>query len=281
MYVVRLKTMLKNYLKFAKYINGDVLLKGYRNYMGESFMKYTFEYIEKITELQCTAWWHYDVIEKGKLFSYLNGIIHRLMRPFSKSLGVNLIMLLHEQSYFSSIDEESFCTYTKEYIYKVIECLNKEHADIVMVDQLLPPSNIDSYLHYFDDIKVIVSERDPRDIYIYEKELYHSGIIPTKNVQDYCKWYKITRKHRERELYDKDKVFLINFEDLVYKYKETSAEIIKFIGIKEMNHSSPKSLFDPKVSINNTRLWIKHTKYNDDIKYIEKELSEYLYEFPV
>ncbi len=271
---------IKKYLEYAKYLNGDLLIKGYRHYMGDAFMKYTKEYVSNITELKTESWWLYDNIDRGKLFHYLNGGLHKLTQLFSKTYGTNLLKLFHVQAYYSAISKETFYKYTKEYIYKILKCLNKNNSEYLMVDQLLPAANISSYFNYFDDIKVIVSERDPRDLYLSEKEKYRDGIIPARNVHDFCEWYRIIRKHRKREVYDADKVLLIHFEDWIYNYEATSKKVMEFIGIDPKHHIAPKTHLNPEISIENTNLKMKYPRYRDDIRYIEEHLREYLYEFP-
>lgn len=273
---------IKKYLQYAKYLNGDnFLMKGYKLFTENDFMQYTNEYINNITELKTEAWWSYDIIERGRNFAYLNGLIHRITRAITRGNGATLPMLWHEKAYFSSIDKDTFYKYTKEYVYKVMESLNKTNAEYLMVDQLLPPMSIQPYFNYFDDnIKVIISDRDPRDLYLLEKEIYKCGIIPSKSVEDFCNWYRIIRKPCKSEKYDKDKVCKIQFEDWIYRYEETKAQVISFVGIDPKLHVVPKSKLNPDVSIKNTNLKKKYPKYARDIQYIEANLEEYLYKFP-
>ena len=149
-----------------------------------------------------------------------------------------------------------------------------------MVDQIIPPSSIAPYLNYFDDVKVIISERDPRDLYLYEKVELRSGMIPTKDVKEFCKWYEIIRRHRKTEEFDPKKVMLIRFEDWIYNYDKTCERVVEFTEIGHENHLRPKNSLDPAVSINNTKLFRRYPKFKEDIIYIEEQLNEYLYPFP-
>ena len=209
---------IKKYMKLAKYLNGTFCIKGYRHYMGDDFMKYTREYVDNITELKTTAWWNQEIVERGNIFHFFNGGLRRLTSLFTRTYGINLLKLFRIKSYFSAIDKETFYKYTKEYISKILTCMNKNNSEYLMVDQLLPASNVSSYFPYFDDnIKVIISERDPRDLYLFEKVEFRSGIIPANTVQEFCEWYRIIRKHRKKEIYDPDKVYL---EEKYPKYKD-------------------------------------------------------------
>ena len=147
-----------------------------------------------------------------------------------------------------------------------------------MVDQLLPASEIYRFFPYFDDIKVIVVERDPRDLYILEKCEWKGTIIPTQDAETFCKWYKYTRAHRKTEVFDPQKVMLLQFEDLIYKYDETTEKLKAWLGLDNDTHIYGKEKFDPQVSIKNTRTWEKYDVGND-LQIIESELKEYLYRY--
>ena len=93
-----------------------------------------------------------------------------------------------------------------------------------MVDQIVPPTNLKRYLRYFNDIKVFIVDRDPRDIFVLEKYVWQDGVIPN-NVEDFCKWFEYTRAHRKTEQFDDERVCFIQFEDMVYKYEQKKLQI--------------------------------------------------------
>lgn len=147
-----------------------------------------------------------------------------------------------------------------------------------MVDQIIPPTNLDRYLRYFNDIKVAVVDRDPRDIFLLEKYVWKDGVIPSDAVL-FCKWFKYTRAHRKRDSFDRKKVRYIQFEDMIYHYEKTKLELMGWLNLEEKEHINKFKYFDPNKSIKNTQIW-KKIKYNqNEIKYIENELSEFLYQF--
>ncbi len=271
---------IKNYKKYVKHLNGNIIRKRYRKYCGDKFLKLSDEYINNITELCCNSSWHFDLIDKGELFSLIDSIYNRICKLKNKNALTSLMLYTQEKGYFSAIDKDEFYYYTKKYINDVIECMDKTHSEYIMVDQLVPPSNLNQYLNYFDDIKVFVVDRDPRDVYLYSSIFYRSNVVPYKNIEEYCKWYEIIRRHRKREIFDKEKVYFLQFEDLIYKYEETTEKLMKFVGIDPQNHVSPKSIFDPSISIKNTNLKQKYPKYKKEMEYIENHLQEYLYNFP-
>ncbi len=270
---------IKRYLKLAKMLNGGIIRKGYKRYMGDSFMKLTNEYIENITELKAEVWWHFDQQSRGSLFNFIDIAYEKICKIFNSKGRASLLKLMNEKAYYSAIDKEKFYLYTKKYIESLIQSMDKEHPEFLMLDQLLPPSNVNDYLNYFDDIKVIVVERDPRDLFILENEIYNWGNIPHKNVEEYCKWYEITRRHRNTEIYNEEKVFFLYFEDLIYRYDETAEKLINFVGLDKKDHINPKKYLDPSVSVKGTKLVEKYPQYAESVKYIEKHLQQYLYPY--
>lgn len=269
---------IKRYLKFAKYYGNCKIRQGYKHYMGTKFIEYTYEYINNITELRCEAFWHFDRIEKSSLFSFFDTILYKIGYKFFHTYGLTLLNLLHEQSYYTAIDEDTFLKYTREYISKVVQTLNKNNSEYIMIDQFVPPSNIEHYLRYLDDVKVVVTERDPRDIFLLAKEQWKDNTIPYKDVRNFCKWYEIIRRHRKKELYDSEKVLFLRFEDMIYHYDETAEKLMEFAGLDPKAQVDKRKFFNPDISIANTNLKEKYMQYKKDIEYIEENLYEYLYD---
>ena len=225
----------------------------YRRPMGkDTFIKHTNEFVDQITELKCNVWCHIDQMEKGQLFDYFDKGFSKVFRWFYKAfinsngrLRYSFLEPLKESGYFSAIDKETFYRCVREYIEKVVGELNPENKEFVVVDQLLPPSNLYQYFNYFNDIKVVVVDRDPRDLYICAHEFYKEKIIPYFDVEQYCKWYEIVRRHRKNEVYDPNRVLFIHFEDLIYQYEIMSRKLIEFSGIGGDNWVAPRSYLDP------------------------------------
>lgn len=278
---------IKRFLKYTKYMSGNPVRKGYSRSMGQGcFFRLSKEFVDQITELQTHAWWHYDQMQKGPFLKYTDMLISIVLTAFQgkharTSKRYSILDITNEQSYFSAIDRDTFYRLAQDYIAKVVEAMNRNHAEYIMIDQLLPPSNVNQYLNYFgDDIRVVVVERDPRDMYVYTKVYIREKVIPVDNVKEFCQWYEITRRHRKTEVYDPKKVYFLHFEDLIYHYEETRDRLIAFVGMDPKDHIRPLTAFNPAVSIHNTNMKAKFPQYREDVAYIEKTLSEYLYEFP-
>ena len=71
----------------------------------------------------------------------------------------------------------------------------------------------------------------------------------------------------------------VQFEDLINNYSETIRNIEGFLGFSEKEHIKQRQIFNPLESIKNTQLYKRYPECNEEIRYIEGELKEYLYEW--
>lgn len=269
---------IKRFKKFISSLTGFGYAEGYKIF-GNALTDLTNEYINGITELEVFNWWHRDRLDKGRLYSYVDRI-YSLMHRLSDLKSEKRYSMLknREKAYYTDISEHEFLIRTRRYLDQLFAVANRKNKPFMMVDQLVPPTNIGRYTRYFNDIRVIVVDRDPRDLYLLEKYVWGWGIIPTDSVEDFVKWFKITRNPRY-QVTDDQNVLRVRFEDMVYKYDETRERIIEFVGIPIESKANKRTLFNPEVSVKNTNLSVRYPEEETNIKYIEKELNGYLYEY--
>ena len=270
---------IKRFMKLCKYYNGNIISKRYRAIFGEKFITYCKEYIESLIQLKCKSWWQFDQIYKGKVIYFVDVLYSRLYKKIhfwkDPTQIRGTLFCKNEMAYFTYISESEFINKTQIFTSKLInECWDKK-SDYLILDQLIPSTNTSRYIRYYRNLKVIIVDRDPRDIYLLELENPY-GVVPT-DVREFCLWYKIIREHKKYEKHAKE-VLCIQFEDLIYKYEQTRLNICKFVGINEKLCTDKLHYFKPSVSINNTRKWL-NTQYKNEIEYIEDNLSEYLYDY--
>lgn len=264
---------LKRYMIFAK-----SMAYTYGKIFGKNWLKYSREYIESLAKFSYKGYWHGDlrIISKYKLFIYY------CRRAFSKIMPKKIRKetfynyFPNIDSYHSYISREKFINNTHLYFSKLAKLLNRDNKEYLLFDQLVPPENISRYLKYMDNLKVIIVDRDPRDTYL--NSILHKDHVLPKEVDKFCEVYKDIRKTRNEELKNKE-VLLIRFEDMIFNYENTTKKIMGFLGLKDDNHINKKCVFKPEISKMNTQQWLKHTDYQKEINYIEKELTEYIYNF--
>ena len=169
-----------------------------------------------------------------------------------------------------------------KYLIDIINDMDINGNNDMLMDQLLLPHNLYRMENYFDDnAKVIVVERDPRDVFILNKYIWaqnNFGVPMPYEVNEFCKYYKGMRESEKPT--NSKKVLRINFEDLIYKYDETVKKVMKHLDFSEQMHVNKKTRFNPDLSIKNTQIFNSSHKYDEEMKIIEGELKEYLYDFP-
>lgn len=246
----------------------------YKTSVSKNFMKYTDEYISKLIDLKFNGFWYMDEFPEKRTF--VKRVRNYYNRKFLKINRMDNIKMT-----LSYPTKEKFYKESKEYIYKIINAINKNNLPNIVIDQLLVPQNLYRMKNYFDnDAKVIVVERDPRDVYISNKYFgkeCNVGVPYPTDVYQFCEMYK---KIRENEIIEESKNILrIKFEDLVYNYEDTLKKIYKFVDVKQENHINKFQKFNPNKSIDNTQLFINKI-YEKESKIIEAKLTNYLYKFP-
>lgn len=272
---------LKRYKWLVDLYCGNTLVPRYRKYFGNNWKKYSYQYIKDLTDFTYHGWWHYDLFDRGILFWLRKRAISKVLQLtiWRNNPERTLNTMKDEITYCSHPTEEKFLHCTREYINNLFASVKPQDVDTIMVDQLLPPMNLPRYLRYFDhNIKVVVVDRDPRDVFYLDKYIWKWGIIPD-NVKIFCKWFKYTREHRKHENMNTDQIKFIRFEDLVYRYEKTTAELRDWLKLDEKDHIHKRKFFDPSVSIHNTQVWKQFPDKTTEKEFIERELMEYLYDF--
>ena len=251
----------------------------YRENVGEKFLKVTERYLKEIIQFCPEFYWYYQENVTPKMvpqlvFNKTAGKLPGMNKHVKKALK-------YSPMWISFVTPEEFYNTTKKYIYKVLELLGKNEKHIVL-DQLLLPFNLFRMDHYFnDDAVVFVVERDPRDVFIINKYFWSKSdsLVPyPTDVEQFCKYYSRLRQI-EKPCTNKN-VHRIKFEDLIYHYEDTVAQILKDLDMDKEMHTKIKTKFIPEKSIKNTQLFNLNEEYAKECKIIEERLGEYLYDFP-
>lgn len=272
---------LKRYRRLTEFYNGNIFGKRYRKYFGDRWMEYSMDYISELTDFSFRGWWMYDLYDKGDGYYFRKRIWNKLLHLtlWKDQPERTFCPLKDERTLCSHPSQEKFLECTRRYVYRLFSSVAPEGTERIAVDQLLPPTNLKRYLRYFDeDTKVVVVDRDPRDVFLLDKYVWRDGIVPD-DARAFCKWYRYTRSHREHEQMETANVMFIQFEDLVFRYAKTTARLREWLGLEEKNHSRKKQMFNPAVSVKNTQNWLKFPQAAKETEYIKKNLGEYLYGF--
>ena len=238
------------------------------------------QYINDISDIE----WNTPIV-KHKASNVYGGFkapfhiyfLQRLNNLLNKLNIYSFDLRKHENRYFS-VRPKDFLKHSTKFLENVLTILtDTEYHDNFVLDQPFSADNINQGLHYFKNPKVIVVDRDPRDLYVYAREK-KGGInfIPSDNVHDFVTYYnKIRETYILNGPYDNNKVLFIQYEDMIYNFSKTAQVIDEFLGLKH-NHSL--ETFNPEISKKYTKLFI-NDKHKKDIDYIEKKLEDWLYTF--
>ena len=251
----------------------------YKDNIGVEFWDVTQKYIEDLIQFTSDYFWYYQENVSLKMIPHL--VFNRIMRIITRGMYKEKKVLAYSPIWLSYIESEEFYKLTKRYIYDILELAGYDKSTIVL-DQLLLPFNLNRIERYFDeDLEVFVVERDPRDMFIINKYFWSKSndVLPYQtDATKFCEYYKKLR-NMERNI-ESTHIHRIKFEDLIYNYDESIERIFNELSWDRKRHVKKKVFFDPEKSINNTQLFLTKKEYMDECKIIEKELSEFLYDFP-
>lgn len=177
---------IKRYKRLVNFYCGNIFGSKYEKFFHGNWKKYSDEYIDALTDFTYHGWWQYDLLDKGDFFYFRKRILNKLLKLtiWRNQSERTLNTMKNEITYCSHPSEEKFLNCTKKYIEDLFGSVC-QGANIVMVDQIVPPTNLKRYLRYFNDIKVFIVDRDPRDIFVLEKYVWRDGVIPL-NVEEFC-----------------------------------------------------------------------------------------------
>lgn len=232
-------------------------------------------FLDSITNV---SWDYYDLLDESFCVKYIGGFLRRKIIPrLERKLGKRINMFPMEKVSLS-LSPDNFYDAARKHVKELMEALGADFTRPVVLDQPYQGNNPQACFPFYDDPYAIVVDRDPRDNYVFArtKLLGRNHYMAVDSVEDYIKYFKAMR-HNQPYIEENDHILRLRFEDMVYNYDETTEKIKTFLHLGE--NPNPKSVFDPKLSIANTQVWKKFPEYAEDIKKIEAELSEYLYDF--
>lgn len=256
----------------------------YREKISPDFLRFCTELIDDLDPVGMTGvhWYYQENINSWR--NRARWQARRLLAGITKQkylFGKPLRPMDYYDVRLAYPEPETFYAAARAYLDKIFASLGRDEHPLVL-DQLLLPHNLCRIGNYFDDnLRVFVTERDPRDVYLLNK--YHwlpRGVaipLPTEP-EAFCRVYAGMR--RSETPADDPRILRLRFEDLIYRYDETCARIYGFLGVSPDRHTRRGTLLRPEVSVNNTRLFLRQPEHAAETAVIERELAPYLYDFP-
>ena len=262
----------RRFMKLVKFLDKNF---NYRSFYGENFEKYSDEFVQSLIEYECPSelcnFCINERIEFPKVF------FRKLLgkRYYNKVRELNINTNIY---YVKHIEQDEFTKLAFNYMNKIFDLLPDN--PIILHHTFINNIPFDSQLDYFDNYKVIVVDKDPRDIYVFMRTKIQDTF--TKYCEDIDTFIKIFKTQRQFHKHNikilKNNVLDIKCEDFIKNYDEVSQRVIKFLGFDEENHIHKFKYFNPEISKQYVQAY-KNYEHQDEIKKLEKELAEYLIEY--
>lgn len=249
---------------------------GYNRAVSEEFLKIVEEYLTSISTVKFEGNWY--IYDRPSYIIYLiRAILNRIGKLVKYSPVYNKKKTVLE---ISLIEDAEFYHKSRIFIENVISQINKNNQDIVL-DQLLLPHNLKGFEKYqLQNVYPIIIERDPRDVFISNKYFWEpsGNEVPYPlDVNEFCKYYKAIRKAEKGYT---SNYLRLNFEDLILNYDSVVEKIELYLDLKKADHKLHRVYLDPDKSKNNLKLYSRNHIYKEEINIINRELEEFLYDFP-
>ena len=270
---VRHDTAIKDFIKYCQVLSRETNLfsrsgKNFSKKLNIDFMFESRAYIDRLTSM-----------------NYLGDtFIHRYYIPAYKNFFMKVRSKFGKNNakpmYLSRPDKAEFIKETRKYINNLFSgYMDFKRINTLILDQSIPPTNINNTSQYFENIKIIIIDRDPRDIYVNlvkNNVLIGADLKNCDSAKKYIKWHNTLRNNKVCND-NSQKILRLNFEDLVGDYEQSIDKIIRFLG-GDLIHKNKYSFFNPNSlrAAGNVGLW---KKYKDQVVMgeIHKELEMYCY----
>ena len=237
---------------FIKYIDGFHKYKHYDNtgqevkILDKMIVKLSNEFINKVTELKYFALPHYASVTMTRFEKFYMKIMVKLFNKKIKDLKLKKIIIPK--------NEKIFLTEAKKFIKKVLEYYSKQkitNQNIVLNNAADITDPVTSS-QYFENRKIIIVTRDPRDIFSSMKQR-KSNATPWYDVKSFIKWYKLSFDNQKFKKKINDKIILIvRYEKFLKNFENENERICNFLKIsKKFKLKKIESKFEISKSIKN------------------------------
>lgn len=260
------------------------LMKKRQNYYAfhglpaEEFERSTVEFINAITQV---TWNWYDPLEKKKgLYAkyFKEYVMKRKVIPHLERKKGEQIFCYPMKKVHLSVCPDNFYAAARKHVGELLTAMGADLSKTIVLDQPFSGNNPQSCFPFFEDPYAIVVDRDPRDNYVFARTrlVGRNHFMAVASVEDFVRYYRAIRDKQPYQQPD-DRVLRLQFEELVYDYDKGTKKIRDFLKLPE--NPNPRSIFDPSLSIANTQTFRRFPQFAEDIKVIERELPEYLFDF--
>jgi len=243
----------------------------------------TNKFIEEISDYHYPMSWHFYDFKR----SYLSQLSRRFNnKVFTKDVRVKEGDTLATMAY---PEKEAFMSAARKYIHAILSGIQEVNGmpndSVVGLHNAIPCFSthmMDRCFDYFSDCKFILTDRDPRDVFLnYPKDSYGRYLPQVEDImikaKSFAHFYKSIRKN-QKSVSRHPNVLFFHFEDICENYDEIYDDIIIFSGLDKTHHKNRGKIFSPQESIKNVGMWRNATgDLARAVSYIEEELEDFIY----
>ena len=250
----KITTLLSNKYKYPYF------WKSLHQFASGNFRRLAKEYIDDLIDYEYKGFW-----------TGINNPLYKLVYKVNRTFNIRI--LRYSKKMYGSMTSDSFFSKTREFTEKFVNESLEVSQNTLVINEPFASINPIKIMNYFNNARVIIVQRDPRDSYVNLME-EQSDFMP-KNVDEYIKYFKFSMTQSMKNGED-SRVLRIKFEDLIFSYDTTIDKVFQFTGLKKKNHINQFKNFDPKISVKNVGIW-KNYKDQVAITKIQKNLRDYCY----
>ncbi len=243
----------------------------------ETFVRSANEFIDAITTVK---WYWYDnrIQYRYRSKYFLQTFMKKKVIPKMELKRGQHVECWPLEEVRVSIKPENFYSAALKHVDELLRGMNIDTNEVFALDQPFAGNNPQACFPYFNDPYAVVVDRDPRDNYVFARTrmLGKFHYMPINKVEDFIAYYRALRKDQPY-LEENPRILRLRFEDMVYEYDKTTEILRDFLNLPE--NPRPKSVFDPELSVANTQVFKRFPQFEEDIKVIERELPEYLFDY--
>lgn len=258
----------------------------YEEIYGDKFNKLVDEFLEDIPNFKIKGKWYGQY--KGVRFSLIKVILQLGAKIIQKrkiyKWGRQYVIAGGENMTVAFPTEEEYFKAARKFVKGYLDLIGGEKNDSkhIVFDHLVLPHNAYRIPNYFDDdFRLIIIDRDARDMYALANHVWpaiNAEAPFPKDINEYIDFWGRVKK-TEKPI-DDPRILRINFEELVYEYDSVVERIEQFIGLDPKDHVKKKQIFNPEKSIKNTQNFKIEKDWEREGKIIGNALPEYIYKFP-
>ena len=195
-HIVKSPHRLKSGYAIRKY--SDLAKKIQRSYgelFGDKFKNLTDQYIADITETSFQGFWSQTAMDASVFSNFfffkISPFIQRFIASilyrksiknflYSAHVDFEFIPFYPKNKLSVPVDSERFNAITKKYLNSTFSCADQCKQTHILYDQLFPATVTQNYWALLPGTRVVVVDRDPRDLYIGQVYLEKRGLDTTR-----------------------------------------------------------------------------------------------------